>query len=98
MDQSEDVLAAQEALKNPSGLNKQGCDELDPYVDAVFQEWKQNPTHIHANLGVARNCKAEAGLMIDEARRRMNDVNVANAAMAASYANTGWALLQALPR
>lgn len=87
MDQSEDIVAAGMALKNPTLLaqRKKGCDELDPYIDQVYNEWVNDPAHIHRNYGIARNCKAEAGQMITEAIRRMNYDKAAMAATAASF-------------
>jgi RHS repeat-associated protein len=88
MDQPEDIAAAQAALKNPKGLEKRGCDELDPYVDQVYNDWVNDPAHIHRNYGVAGNCKFEATGMLNEANRRMNAANAARAAEANAIMNS----------
>jgi hypothetical protein len=73
MDQDIDKVVANEAIRNSSLRGKKvGCDEMDQYVDVVFRQWENDPTHIHTNLGVVRSCKGEARAMIKEATKLLN--------------------------
>jgi RHS repeat-associated protein len=63
----EDRAAAQDALKNPKCLNKQGGADLDPYVEAAYNELNK-PENEHQNLLVCRNCKAETTKLNNRAK------------------------------
>ena len=65
-DQPEDIAAAKEAVAN-GYLQWEGGSALDPYVDQAFNELNL-PANEHRNLGVARNCKTEAGNLLDQAK------------------------------
>ena len=78
MDRDEDREAAKQALCNASQRgDKVGSSDLDSYIDDVYQQWKNDPSHQHRNLAVARNCKWEADQMIAEAHRRLNEATAA---------------------
>jgi len=94
IDEPLDITAANQALKNPKGLRKRGCDAMDSYVDQVFRDWQYDLNHMHWNLVIANNCKIEARKMLNEAAQRMtnpNHVPVSNDSRNYNYFNTGGA-------
>jgi len=68
-DESEDVAAAEEALKSGK-VRRVGDDSLDPFVDEAFRRHADNehdPSN-HGNWLICNNCKTEARKLIDEAK------------------------------
>ena len=70
-DQPEDISAANEALKNPDGLNKIGGEELDPYVEEVYN-CETNPRNRH-RWWPWNQCKTEADKLLRKAQKALEN-------------------------
>lgn len=64
----EDRSAAKEAIDKGYG-KEEGDPSLDKHVEDAFKDLDK-PENEHRNLGVARNCKAEAQKLLKKAREK----------------------------
>jgi uncharacterized protein RhaS with RHS repeats len=75
-DESEDVDAAKDALKDGKA-EKVGGDDLDPFVDEAFDERadkKDDPSN-HRNGIVCNNCKSEANKLVNDAKKKKEEAD-----------------------
>jgi RHS repeat-associated protein len=73
IDRPNDLRAAKQAMCDDSVRGDQvGGDDLDPFIDQVYNNWKNDPAHIHPNRWVYNNCKTEAGQMIGQAQQNQS--------------------------